>query len=90
MENDYDMSDNKYSIKPYIRSKRLHTQLSPMDSNGLDRDFKRFKYSMKGPGMNNDKKISPVFGLNQNSNAQDVEMSYGPSKQEMYKRYDFC
>jgi hypothetical protein len=86
MENDYDMSDKTYSIKPYPSRKRVHTQLAPMESNGLEREIKRFKYASKGSMMNNEKKISPVLVLGQTSNDMDVEMNYGPSRQEMYKR----
>ncbi len=87
MENDYEMSDNMYSIKPTIRSKRLHSQLTPMESNGLEMEYKRFKYynySNKFSGINSEKNISPVFGLNQSN--MDVQMNYGPYKKDIYRR----
>jgi hypothetical protein len=86
MENDYDMSDINSTNKSNTRSKRLHSQLIPIESNGLEREFRRFKYSTKGNGMNNDIKISPVFGLKQKSTAMDVENNYCAIRQEMYKR----
>ncbi len=87
MENDYEMRENNYSITPYVRSKRLHSQLTHMESSGIEREVRRFKYSEKGPWSNNDKKISPLLQLKQSGNDMDIEAIYGTSRQEMYKRY---